>query len=443
MTQHIQKYAFISYSHQDRLQVESILPLFKQEHIYYWYDHLLAPGVKWSPRILKMLNQSNMFVLFVSRNSLASDNVFLEFQAAQKLNIPSRQYKIITLILEDISQPDFWIQCVPQLTYTTSEDLNDKKKRTQHFLQEVLELQYIQQVKLKPINQNYIQFREAFQKAFAGLVGTELVDYTGLVPVYNKNKIAVGISTRRHLHELPIYHKTVIIIVVPEIDTTSEKSDENGLSMEERPIILQIKPKKSEFKGRSLAFFGGHSEIDESYWETAIRELSEELNIPRMELNVEENLHRIGEEGQFNYEHYDDSEKYYNYEFSTLYVYHLSKDLLPSFQETIGNQIIFLETIQCTLDFLLNLQKKQPISVDKFATIFQEPFEISPRTIIEMKEIYHRKICKQKNERFLFHELIPDAPLMFSDDITRVYDKIQEKAELRKEILEKMELGFK
>jgi len=80
-------YMFISYSHMDSSLVYPIIGQFHKYEYNIWYDEGIEPGIEWPEEIANALNNSRLFVVFISPNSVASENVCNEvnFALAKKL----------------------------------------------------------------------------------------------------------------------------------------------------------------------------------------------------------------------------------------------------------------------------------------------------------------------------------------------------------------------
>lgn len=81
------KYIFISYAHKDSAQVYPIITRFHQQEYNVWYDEGIEPGIEWPEEIANALDGSSLFVVFITPNSVASENVRNEinFALAQKM----------------------------------------------------------------------------------------------------------------------------------------------------------------------------------------------------------------------------------------------------------------------------------------------------------------------------------------------------------------------
>ena len=91
------EYIFASYSHKDAADVVPELERFHDGGYNIWYDEGIFGGTKWKEYIGKNLIGSSLFVVFISPNSMASDNVKTEIAIAKDAGIP-----IIPIFLEFI-----------------------------------------------------------------------------------------------------------------------------------------------------------------------------------------------------------------------------------------------------------------------------------------------------------------------------------------------------
>ncbi len=83
------RYAFISYSHNDRALVYGIMSKLKEHQINYWHDGELPGGSEWPEEIGQKLIDSQVVLLMISNASICSKNVRNEITLAQnhKINI--------------------------------------------------------------------------------------------------------------------------------------------------------------------------------------------------------------------------------------------------------------------------------------------------------------------------------------------------------------------
>ncbi|MCX6055796.1 MAG: TIR domain-containing protein [Chloroflexi bacterium] len=75
-------YLFISYSHKDSALVYSIISRFNDQGYPVWYDEGIEPGIEWPEEIAHALNNCSLFVVFISPNSVLSENVRNEINFA-------------------------------------------------------------------------------------------------------------------------------------------------------------------------------------------------------------------------------------------------------------------------------------------------------------------------------------------------------------------------
>ena len=81
-------YMFISYAHVDSAQVYPIIMRFTRQGYNVWYDEGIEPGIEWPEEIAKALNASRLFVVFITPNSVASENVRNEINFALAHKLP-------------------------------------------------------------------------------------------------------------------------------------------------------------------------------------------------------------------------------------------------------------------------------------------------------------------------------------------------------------------
>jgi hypothetical protein len=83
----VNKRIFISYSHNDRWQVEEIVRLLSVTDASIFRDYTkIDPGKKWRPLIEKAINDAEVMLVFWSANSKDSAEVKVEYEAARALN---------------------------------------------------------------------------------------------------------------------------------------------------------------------------------------------------------------------------------------------------------------------------------------------------------------------------------------------------------------------
>lgn len=99
---------FISYSHRDKQAVAAIAERLRFDGHEIWVDALqLKPGDNISQRIMEGLEQADAIVFVISRNSLHSEWVQLEFSAIALQQISRRQQRIIPIRLDECEVPSY------------------------------------------------------------------------------------------------------------------------------------------------------------------------------------------------------------------------------------------------------------------------------------------------------------------------------------------------
>lgn len=86
---------FISYSTKDKNAADGIIKLFEENNISYWIckSEIIA-GDKWAAEIVDALSKCKVFLLILSKNSMASEQVPKEINLAAGKRIPIIPYKI-------------------------------------------------------------------------------------------------------------------------------------------------------------------------------------------------------------------------------------------------------------------------------------------------------------------------------------------------------------
>ena len=75
-------YVFVSYSHRDSVTVFQEIQELHQDGYRVWYDEGIDPGNEWPEEVATALSRAAMFLVFVSGNSVASQNVRNEINFA-------------------------------------------------------------------------------------------------------------------------------------------------------------------------------------------------------------------------------------------------------------------------------------------------------------------------------------------------------------------------
>jgi len=83
-----EKYLFVSYAHRDSAAVYPMLLKFTQQGYQVWYDEGIEPGIEWPEEIANALDKSSLFVVFITPNSVNSENVRNEINFALAKKLP-------------------------------------------------------------------------------------------------------------------------------------------------------------------------------------------------------------------------------------------------------------------------------------------------------------------------------------------------------------------
>lgn len=92
---------FISYSRRESPFVDVLLEALEDEGVNVWVDyHSLVPAKPWLDQILEGIRQSDVFLLVVSKDSMASANVEIEYKDALE-----QKKRVILIIFEAVNLP--------------------------------------------------------------------------------------------------------------------------------------------------------------------------------------------------------------------------------------------------------------------------------------------------------------------------------------------------
>src|SRR5215212_2492354 len=92
---------FISYSRRESPFVDVLLDALEDKGVNVWVDyHSLVPAKRWLNQIIEGIRQSDTFLLVVSKDSMASANVELEYKHALE-----QKKRVILIIFEAVSLP--------------------------------------------------------------------------------------------------------------------------------------------------------------------------------------------------------------------------------------------------------------------------------------------------------------------------------------------------
>lgn len=121
-------YIFVSYSHKDADRVYPILTALQQEGYRIWYDGGIGASENWPDTIADHLRDSAAFIVFVSKNSMASENCLDEIAYAKNNQKPS----LMILLEADVVIPSGTdmqssrFQRLERYRYPTMEQFVDK-----------------------------------------------------------------------------------------------------------------------------------------------------------------------------------------------------------------------------------------------------------------------------------------------------------------------------
>ena len=87
-------YIFVSYAHKDSAAVLPIIEKLYEQKYRIWYDEGIAPGSEWPKNIADHLNGASAVLIFVSQNSLDSENCENEVSRASKSDKLLIEYKL-------------------------------------------------------------------------------------------------------------------------------------------------------------------------------------------------------------------------------------------------------------------------------------------------------------------------------------------------------------
>ena len=101
---------FISYSRQDQAYVNKLVEALREQDLPWWLDNKIDYGDKWTKEIEENLKKCQIFLLVMSRNSLASEWVQRELTFAQQLKKPifpllldgERWFEVINIQTTDV-----------------------------------------------------------------------------------------------------------------------------------------------------------------------------------------------------------------------------------------------------------------------------------------------------------------------------------------------------
>ena len=127
-------YIFVSYAHRDAeaLDYPSVYEIITHLHnqgYRIWYDQGLPPSAVWTEQLEKAIDNAAIFLVFISPNSIASDNVRDEVVRARNLRKPIVRVDLQqTVLSRGLGLQLDAIQALSQLSYTPTVNLNLSKR---------------------------------------------------------------------------------------------------------------------------------------------------------------------------------------------------------------------------------------------------------------------------------------------------------------------------
>ena len=96
-------FAFVSYSHADAQPVYEELRALKDAGVNVWYDEGISPGHAWPRELANTLDRCSLFIVYITRNSVASEHCLRETHFAMQHGKP-----VLAIYTEDLTLPTDW-----------------------------------------------------------------------------------------------------------------------------------------------------------------------------------------------------------------------------------------------------------------------------------------------------------------------------------------------
>lgn len=101
---------FLSYSSEDKRTVRYIAKKLKNSKIDYWLDEAeLLPGVSLIEKIREAIDEVDVVLAILSKNSVESEWVKKELDIAMNQEIESKMIKIIPILIDEVNIPGFLV----------------------------------------------------------------------------------------------------------------------------------------------------------------------------------------------------------------------------------------------------------------------------------------------------------------------------------------------
>lgn len=333
-------FVFISYAKIDDKVIYPILLKLNKQGLRIWYDEGIRPPGNWRKDLHDKIKECSTFIVFLTKNSVESQYLSKEcLVAAVEYN--SRNLPVILAKLENVNLPGDMA-----LEFVKLQEDRSYIYGVDYFI-------------------NHIS-RSLDNSLWESSIPSDKINE--IIQIYTPSGEPLGTTTRKDIHEKPLWHKTVLVFVVHP----SGK-------------ILYIKRSgRSRINPNLFDCIGGHLKNTETYREAARREIAEELALSP-ELIVDQDIIQIGESGQFS--GMFPYPNYVNYEFSSLYLFFLGEEIIYNTQETFGEDVVLLLHEG---NFLEDLVKKYKQDKSQFADGISRVLK-NKKIVKQMNELIKRK----------------------------------------------------
>lgn len=128
-----QPFIFISYSHQNMNEANSIIKLLQKDNYRVWYDEGIDPGSEWDENIASHVEKCGYFIALLSEEYLQSSNCKDELNYARELEKPR-----LLVYLKDVQLPGGMkmrlsrLQAIHKYKYNSEEIFIEKLEETEY-----------------------------------------------------------------------------------------------------------------------------------------------------------------------------------------------------------------------------------------------------------------------------------------------------------------------
>ena len=155
-----ESYIFISYSHLDLDELHPIIEWLHEHGYRIWYDKGIHPGTEWPEMVAGRLSDCAVFLAFLSKNYLASQNCVRELHYAV-----SKRKQLLTVILDNVKMSPG-----VEMQLCTSQAIRKKDYSTKGFYQVLGNTDVIANCRFSPVKEDSISAAPA-PDAFSGKPG--------------------------------------------------------------------------------------------------------------------------------------------------------------------------------------------------------------------------------------------------------------------------------